>query len=174
MKYLRFWGAALRPRVVLSLLASATVAGCVTASGPSYTTIAQHGLRAGQSRVVVYAAPGTGGWPIKLDGQAMGDLAQDGFIYRVVPAGTHQLTGEMFGYPGVTRRDFAVASGRTSYFMVRMSDRAKGVAVGMAVGGLVGGVIASAATSGGGGPVDIIAVDEASGRRAVAEMKVAQ
>ena len=159
---------------MLSLLAAVLVAGCATANGPSYVSVAQKGPKAGYARVVVYPGSSTSGWPIKLDGQPIGDVTQGGFMYRDIPAGAHQISGEMWSYPGITRRDFHAAPRRTYYFMVRTSDRAKAVMTGVVVGGLVGGAIASAVTSDGGGPVDIIPVDESTGRREVAQLKLAE
>ena len=55
------------------------------------------------------------GFVVKLDGEPLGDLAVGTFAYLDRPGGSHQLSAEIWGDPGVTRRDFTAVSGRTYY-----------------------------------------------------------
>jgi hypothetical protein len=162
----------LRGRVVLSVFVAAMVTGCVTASGPTYLSVAHKGLEPGRARVVAYSDESAGG-EIKIDGLSFGTIANRSFIFRDVPAGLHQITGEQAGYPGVTRRELSAAPGHTYYFAIRMSQRAKTLSTAVTFAGLAGYAVAAAATSDDGGPVDIIPVDEATARQAISEFKMA-
>lgn len=153
-------------RLAAVLLTAGSVFGCVTASGPNYSIATQQAgpPKAGLARVVVFAGSSDGGWPVKLDGEDLGTVAPGSFLYRDRPAGPHRLTSGMWTYPGESKREFTAAAGRTYYFTVRMRDSAK---VAVIAGGFLGSAM-EAAASGGGGPVDIIAVEETAARPVVA------
>ncbi len=144
----------------------------MTASGPTYQSVARKELEPGRTRIVVYT-PESAGAVIKVDGQPIGTIARRSFIFRDVPAGLRQLTGERAGFPGITRREFVAAPGRTYYFMIATSQRGAALQNAAALTGLVGYAVVAAATTDGGGPVDIFPVDEVTARQAIAGFKMA-
>jgi hypothetical protein len=74
--------------------------------------------------------------------------------------------------PGVTRVDFNAVAGRTHYFVVRLSDRGKVITAGTVFGGLSGYALAAVVTSGDDkGGMDLISVDEATAKKALAELR---
>jgi hypothetical protein len=77
----------------------------------------------------------------------MGELKTGTFLYRDRPAGRHQLSVEETGFPGVTRKDISVASGRTYFFLVRPSERSKQLQAAQVAGGLAGLAVTAIVTS---------------------------
>src|SRR5262249_5559500 len=76
---------------------------------------------AGKARIVVFRPDSFGGsigrsWPVKLDGQALGDVKAGSFVYADGAPGRHVLSLEMFDFPGVSRQGISVAAGSTYYF----------------------------------------------------------
>src|SRR5262245_65432375 len=64
---------------------------------------------AGKGRIVVFRPDSFGGsigrsWPVKLDGQALGDVKAGSFVYADRTPGRHMLSLEMFDFPGVSRQ----------------------------------------------------------------------
>ena len=123
------------------------------------------------ARIVVFRASEYGGifdlgWPVALDGKAMGDIKTGSFTYADRPAGRHQLSVDMASaYPGtpVVKHEFTAAPGRTYYFQARLNERGQGLTAAASVGGLVGYAVVTAATSGDAkGPVDFVPIDNAS------------
>src|SRR5712691_4326705 len=97
---------------------AAVLLGCVTQSGPPLSSPATLGAAPkGMARVVV-VRPEKGyfgidhAFPVKLDGEPLGELMTGTFAYLDRPAGPHQLSSELWGSPGVTRHDFTAVSGR--------------------------------------------------------------
>jgi hypothetical protein len=178
------WGGAMIGRVVALSIAAVTVSGCVTErSGADFVSMSQKigPPKAGQARIVVFREKGYGGigdqgWDVKLDGQPMSDLKTGTYAYADRPAGSHQLSSTMAMFPGVTQRDVGAASGRTYFFIARLSDGYKSLNAMSAAGGLAGLVIASAVTSGDSnpGPLDFFPMEEGAARAAISDLRLAE
>src|SRR5437879_6579796 len=106
-------------RISVLFVVTAAVFGCATNNGPNFVSVMQAAgaPKPGQARVVLYTGSMTGGWPIKLDGELIGETRSNSFMYRDVPAGPHQLSCEVLLYPGISRGDFNAVPGRTHYFL---------------------------------------------------------
>lgn len=113
---------------------------------------------------------------MKLDGGPMGRLKNGTYVYADRPAGQHQLLATESTFPGDSKRDITTESGRTYFFLARVSDRHNSVTGMGMVGGLAGALVASAATSGSEnpGPVDFFPLDEAAARTTIAELRLAE
>jgi Protein of unknown function (DUF2846) len=169
--------------VVLSIVA-VTIAGCVTTrNGADFATTSQKigPTKSGQARIVVFREQAYGGlfdqgWDVKLDGQPMSDLKTGTYVYADRPAGRHQLSSEMVGFPGVTQRELIVTAGRTHFFIAKLSDRARTLNVTSAAGGLTGLIVGTVMTSGDSnpGPLDFIPLEEGAARQAIAELRLAE
>ena len=111
------------PWQLLSVFALAAVlAGCVTQSGPPLSSLATlDGPPKGMARIVVVREEQTSlmlryrDFPVKLDGEPLGELAIGRFAYLDRPGGAHQLSAEICCISGVTRRDFTAAPGRSIF-----------------------------------------------------------
>jgi Protein of unknown function (DUF2846) len=169
-------------RIAVLSIVAALMSGCVTTrTGADFASLSQKATKPGQARIVVFREQAYGGlfdqgWDVKLDGQPMGDLKTGTYVYADRPAGRHQLSSEMVGFPGVTQRDIVVAAGRTHFFLAKPSDRAKTLQVTSAAGGLTGLVVGAAITSGDSnpGPLDFIPLEEGAARLAIAELRLAE
>src|SRR5581483_10491268 len=156
--------------LVLAALAAAMLSGCVTERGGlDFTAISQKvgPPKAGQARIVVfrekaYAGIFDQGWDVKLDGEQLTDLKTGTFIYADRPAGQHQLTSTAAMFPGVTRRDMTLVSGRTYFFLARLSERAQKLNAMSAAAGLTGAVVTSLMTANdpNPGPLDFFPLEE--------------
>jgi hypothetical protein len=153
---------------------AAGLAGCVTQSGPPLSSLATvGGPPKGMARIVVVRQEQTspvmryGGFPVKLDGEPLGEVAVGTFAYLDRPGGPHQLSAELWGYPGVTRLDFTAIPGRTYFFRASLNEKANGVAA-VTMISPVGGLIAAAATYTDHGPIDLTPVSEAEAKQVVA------
>jgi hypothetical protein len=165
----------------LALLGAFCLSGCATPNGPTVEAFAKTAgpPKAGQARVIVYREPlyayqvWDRNYPVKLDGEPMaGNLTAGTFVSLDRPAGHHQLSLDVWDLPGVTRVDFNAVAGRTHYFVVRMSDRGKVITAGTVFGGLSGYALAAVVTSGDDkGGMDLISVDEATAKKALAELR---
>lgn len=163
-------------------VAAAALSGCVTArEGVDYASMVQSAgaPKAGQGRIVVLREAGYGGlgdygYAVTLDGAPMGELKTGTFLYLDRPAGRHQLSVEVTAFPGVTRHDFSVVSGRTYFFLVQESERSRQLQGAQIAGGLVGLAVVAAATSQADnpGPVDFVALDAAAGKQAIANLRL--
>ncbi len=171
-------------RVAVVSIAAVLMSGCVTTrTGVDFTSLSQKSgpTKPGQARIVVFREQAYGGlfdqgWDVKLDGQPMGDLKTGTYVYADRPAGRHQLSSELVGFPGVTQRDITVTAGRTHFFVAKPSERARTLQVTSAVGGLTGLIVGTAVTSGDSnpGPLDFIPLEESAARQAVAELRLAE
>ena len=171
-------------RVAMLSVVAVLMSGCVTTrTGVDFASLSQKAgsTKPGQARIVVFREQAYGGlfdqgWDVKLDGQAMGDLKTGTYVYADRPAGRHQLSSELVGFPGVTRCDIIVTAGRTHFFVVKPSERAKTLHVTSAVGGLTGLIVGTAVTSGDSnpGPLDFIPLEEGAARLAIAELRLAE
>jgi len=169
---------------VTLLVAALLISGCVIErSGLDFASMSQKvgPPKPGQARIVMfrekaYAGLIDQGWDVKLDGESMPDLKTGTFVYADRPAGHHELSSTMALFPGVTRRDFVVASGRTYFFLAKLSDRARTLNAMSAAGGLAGVVVASAMTSGDSnpGPLDFFPLEETAARAAITDLRLGQ
>jgi hypothetical protein len=154
---------------------AAVLAGCVTQSGPPLSSLATvGGPPRGMARIVVVrqeqASPVMryGGFPVKLDGEPLGEVAVGTFAYLDRPGGSHQLSAEVWGYPGVTHLDFTAVPGRTYFFRASLNEKANGVAA-VTMISPIGGLITAAATyDDHQGPIDLTPISEAEAKQAIA------
>jgi Protein of unknown function (DUF2846) len=170
--------------VVLSL-AAVTLVGCAATerTGTDFAGMIQKlgPPRAGQARVVVlrekaYGGITDAGWDIKLDGGPMSDLKTGTYVYADRPAGQHQLSATASLFPGVSQYDVSAQSGRTYFYLVRPSERAKVLAGMSAAGGVAGLLVGAAVTSGNSnpGPLDFFPLEETAARQTIAELRLAE
>jgi hypothetical protein len=169
-------------RVLVLSVVTAALSGCVTArEGVDFASVSRTagGPKAGQGRIVVLREAGYAGlidygYAVTLDGEPMGELKTGTFLYLDRSAGRHQLSVDESGFPGVTRNDISVASGRTYFFLVKPSERSKALQAGQVAGGLVGLAVTAIATSqvDNPGPVDFVALDDAAGRLAISDLRL--
>jgi hypothetical protein len=170
--------------VVLSV-ACFLLAGCVTdGAGFDYAGMIQKvgPPRAGQARIVVLQEKSSGlgyascACDVKLDGDAIGRLKPGSYLYADRPAGRHQLVATEMMFPGDSKREIAMESGHTHFFLARVSER-HSTLTGMTVaGGLAGMLVASAVTSGSEnpGPVDFFPLDERTARQTIADLRLSE
>ena len=166
---------------VLALIATTVLLGCAR-NGLDFASVSQStGVpKNGQARIVVllekgYAGILDHGYPVALDGEAMGELKTGTFLVRDRPTGRHELSVDDWGFPdGVTRQEITVAPGRTYFFLCRRSPRGNALAA-ASFGGLVGLGLTVALTSGysNPGPVEFVPLDDAAGRQAISELRLA-
>jgi hypothetical protein len=106
----------------------------------------------------------------------MGELKTGTYVYADRPAGRHQLSSAEAFFPGVTQRDFALAQGRTYFFLAKWSDRAKSLNAAQTFGGLTGLAVASAMTSGDSnpGPLEFFPLEETAAREAISQLSLAE
>jgi hypothetical protein len=166
---------------VVAFASAAAMAGCMTTqSSPPLSSLATvGGPPKGTARIVVVREDQAsfvmrgGDFPIKLDGEPLGELAVGTFAYLDRPAGAHQLSAEIWGSPGVTRRDFSAASGRTYYFRASLNEKANDVAA-VTMISPIGGVIAAAASyDDRHGPIDLTPISEVEAKQVIAAAKAA-
>lgn len=171
-------------KTVLGLVAvAAIVSGCASErSGTDFVALSQKmgPPRAGHARIVVLREKGYSGvidqgWDVKLDGGPLVDLKTGTYVYADRPAGQHQLSASMDLFPGVSQRDFAAASGRTYFFLARLSDKAKTLNAMSAAGGVAGLLVGAAVTSNNanGGPLDFFPMEEAEARNMINDLRLA-
>jgi hypothetical protein len=170
-------------RLMLSLLAAATVSGCATArDGATLASVAQTmgPPKAGQARIVVFRPPGYSGlfdsaWVIWLDDRPLGKIKPGTFAYVDRPVGRHQLSFISSNFPLPSRFDFDAGSGRTYVFRIELNDKGRMIAAGSAAG--AAGLLITAAigqASDDRGTYDFVPVDEATGSQVLAELRLAQ
>lgn len=165
------------------LMGAVLLCGCETErSGLDYAVMVQKvgPPKAGQSRIVVLREKGYGGivdadWEVQLDGGPMNGLKTGTYVYVDRPAGHHQLTATEAAFPGVTRRDITAESGRTHFFVARMSER-KTALIATSSSGLLGLAVGTVITSGysNPGPLDFFPLEDTAARATIAELRLAQ
>jgi hypothetical protein len=135
---------------------------------------------AGKARIVVFRPSGVLGsvgrsWPVKLDGQAMGDVTPGSFAVLDRTPGRHQLSLEMFDFPGASRHDFSAVGGRVYIFRVKLKDKAKNALQAGSAGGVIGYAIAASAygASDKSGTFEFVLFDEAAGKKATSTLRQA-
>jgi hypothetical protein len=164
-------------RVYLAIALAVPLAGCATQSPPLSELATVGGPPKGMARIVVLRGEQTSltaryrDFPIKLDGEPLGDLGVGSFAYLDRPGGSHQLSAEICCIPGVTRRDFMAASGRTYYFKASVNEKATGVIVAMVVSPVAGAVAGSSTYNDRQGPIDLTPISESDAKHAIAAMQ---
>ena len=153
---------------------AAALGGCATDSGTPISSLARvGGLHAGMARIVVVRQePRSYGmrnsnFPVKLDGQPIGELSPGTFAYVDCPAGSHQLTADFAGYPGTTRRDFTAAPGRTYYFRASLNEKVDGLTAVSVISPLGGLIAASATYNDHQGPIDLTPISASEAKQAM-------
>lgn len=148
--------------------------GCATQSGPPLSSLATLGAPPKATARVVVVRPEQGffgvdgAFPVKLDGEPLGELKTGTFAYLDRPAGRHQISAEIFGWPGVTRQDFTTAPGRTYFFRASANAKAKdlqGLTMISPLGGLIGAGVTFNDRQ---GPIDLTPISEAEAKHAIA------
>jgi hypothetical protein len=169
-------------RLGAALAVAVSLGGCLTASGPSLSTMATAtagGPPKGMARIVVLRGEQSsfvmrgGGFPIKLDGEPLGEVAVGTFAYLDRPAGAHQISAEIWGYPGVTRHDFTAIAGRTYYFRASLNEKANDVAAVTMISPIGGMIAASATYNDRQGPIDLTLISEVEAKQAMAAARAA-
>lgn len=165
------------------VVAAALLFGCAgTREGLDFAAVSQmNGApKKGEGRLILvretqFVGSMDGGYPVSLDGQPVGDLRTGTFVVRDVPAGRHELSVSRWSFPGVTKLDVNIASGRTYFYEANLSERSKALMVG-SMAGLAGWAATAVATSGNdnSGPVEFVLLDEAAGRQMIAELRLAE
>jgi hypothetical protein len=168
-------------RLYAAFALAAALAGCAT-QGPQLSELATvGGPPKGMARIVVVRpekgykfAIGDRAFPIKLDGEPLGELVTGTFAYLDRPAGSHHLAAEFWDTPGVTRRDFTALSGRTYYFRASLNEKMNDV-VAVSMISPLGGLIAEAATyNDRQGPIDLTPISESEAKQAIAATRQPQ
>lgn len=170
---------------VLLLAAGAVLTGCVSDQvGTDFASVSQKvGLpRAGQSRVVFLQDKRQGlsmaicGCQVKLDGAPLGAVVAGKYAYADRPAGRHQVLLTEALFPGDTKREIVMESGRTHFYLIKSSARHDAAMGGAVLGGLAGLAVVSVATAGEAnlGPGEFVALDEATARTKLAELQAAE
>jgi hypothetical protein len=153
------------------------------AEGTDFSALAQKigPPKAGQARIVVFREKGYGGladegWEIQLDAQPMTGLKTGTYVYADRPAGRHKLSSIMALFPGETQYEITVAAGRTYFFLVRPSTRAKTLSAMSAAAGLSGLVVGAMVTSGDSnqGPLDFFPMKDTAARQMMADIPLAE
>ena len=169
-------------RNVCTFVAAALLFGCAgTREGLDFAAVSQtNGPKNGQGRLVVlresaFVGSMDGGYPLKLEGEPIGDLGTGTFLVRDIPAGRHELSTSQWAYPGTTKQEVGIAAGRTYFYGAKMSERGKALMVSSMVGLAIFTVTAVATSSNDNpGPVDFVLLDEAAGRQMVSQLRTAQ
>ena len=111
----------------------------------------------------------------ELDGEPIRGLKAGTYVYTDRPGGQHRFTASEGGFPGVTEIDISVQSGRTHFYVVRMSERKAAIAANGG-NGVLGLVLSTALTAGykNLGPLDFLLLDEAAAKTTIAELRLAE
>ena len=159
---------------VLALMVTTVLLGCAR-NGLDFASVSQStgAPKNGQARIVVllekgYAGVLDQGYPVALDGEAMAN--EDGHVSLGRPPGrpSPAFSGK-WDFPGVTRQEITVAPGRTYFFLCRRSPRGNAVAL----AGLAGMALSAASGDSNPGPVEFGPLDDAAGRQAISELRLA-
>lgn len=107
-------------------------------------------------------------FPIKLDGEPLGDLAVGRFAYLDRPGGSHQLSAEICCLSGVTRRDFMAISGRTYYFTASLNEKVNDIGAVTMVSPIAGAIASTTTYNDRQGPIDLTPISAAEAKQAIA------
>lgn len=166
----------------LLLAVGVGLAGCVSDGvGRDFASVSQKigQPRAGQSRVVFLQDKRQGlsmalcACEVKLDGAPLGKVLAGKYAYADRPAGRHEVLLTEALFPGDTKREIVMESGRTHFYLIKSSPRHDATTGGAVFGGLIGLAAVSVATAGETnlGPGELVALDEATARTKLAELQ---
>jgi hypothetical protein len=168
-------GAASSRRLSLAFALAAVLIGCATQGGPPLSSLTTLGAPpTGMARIVVvrqekgYFGIGDRAFPIKLDGEPLGELMTGTVAYLDRPGGSHQLSAEFWDSPGVTRHDFTTVSGRTYFFGASLNEKAKDLQVVSVISPLGGLVASAAAYNDRQGPINLTPISESEAKQVIA------
>jgi Protein of unknown function (DUF2846) len=167
---------------VLLFAVGAGLAGCVSDQvGTDFASVSQKmgPPRAGQSRVVFLQDKRQGlsmaicACEVKLDGAPLGKIVAGKYAYADRPSGRHELLVTELLFPGDTKREIVMESGRTQFFLIKSSARHDAATGGAILGGLAGLAVVSVVTAGEAnpGPAELVPLDEATARTKLAELQ---
>jgi hypothetical protein len=167
---------------VLLFAVGAGLAGCVSDQvGTDFASVSRKvgPPRAGQSRVVFLQDKRQGlsmaicACEVNLDGAPLGKVVAGKFAYADRPAGRHEVLVTELMFPGDTKREIVMESGRTHFYLIKSSPRHDAATGGAVLGGLAGLAIVSVATAGEAnpGPAELVPLDEATARTKLAELQ---
>jgi hypothetical protein len=171
------WARAVAPpwRAFVFCVLAAMLAGCATSAGiPIASLRPAAGPSHGMARVIVmrrekgFYGWGDRGLPVKVDGQAIGEITTGNSVSSDISPGPHEVTMDLWDQLGTSSYKFNAAPGRTYFVMARVKEKVNQVNMSGAVFGLVGRGIAAVATNDGTGPIELTPLSEAEGRRVVA------
>ncbi|PSO28927.1 hypothetical protein C7G41_24890 [Bradyrhizobium sp. MOS002] len=169
------WGA-------LLFAVGAMLTGCVSDQvGTDFASVSRKvgPPRAGQSRAVFLQDKRQGlsmaicACEVKLDGAPLGKVVAGRYAYADRPAGRHEVLVTELMFPGDTKREIVMESGRTHFYLIKSSPRHDAATGGAVLGGLAGIAIVSVATAGEAnpGPAELVPLDEATARTKLAELQ---
>ena len=163
------------PCQLLSVFAlAAALAGCMTTQGGPSSLATVDGPPRGMARIIVGRGEQTSlilryrDFPIKVDGEPLGDLAVGGFAYLDRPGGPHELSAEICCISGVTRRDFMAVSGRTYYFRASLNEKVNDIGAVTMISPLAGAIASTTTYNDRQGPIDLTPISEAEAKQAIA------
>jgi len=162
-------------RLCAAFTLAAALGGCVTTEGgaPLSSLAMGGGMPKGMARIVVVRVDprAWGGrnsnFPIRLDGQSLGELSPGRFVSVDCPAGSHQLAADLSGWPGTTRHDFTAAPGRTYYFRASLNENANTLSVASVVSPIGVLIAAAAVYNDRQGPIDLTPISESDAKQAM-------
>ncbi len=171
----------LRPGVLL-LAVGAVLTGCVSDRvGTDFASASQKigPPRAGHSRVVFLQDKRSGlsmafcACEVKVDGASLGKVLAGKYAFVDRPSGRHDVLVTELMFPGDTKREIVMESGRTHFYLIKSSARHDAATGGAILGGLAGLAVVSVATAGdtNPGPAELVALDEATARTKLAELQ---
>lgn len=170
---------------VLLFAVGAVLAGCVSDQvGADFASVSQKigPPRAGHARVVFLQDKRSGlsmaicGCEVKLDGASLGKVVAGKYAYADRPAGRHEVLVTEALFPGDTKREIVMESGRTHFYLIKSSPRHDAATGGAVLGGLVGLAVVSVATAGEAnpGPAELVQLDEGTARTKLAELQAVE
>jgi hypothetical protein len=162
-------------QLYLASALAAVLAGCVTQSGPPLSSLATvDGPPRGMARIVVVRGEQTSlmlryrDFPVKLDGEPLGDLAVGRFAYLDRPGGSHQLSAEICCISGVTRHDFMAVSGRMYYFRASLNEKVNDIGVVTMISPIAGAIASTTTYNDRQGPINLTPMSEAEAKQVIA------
>ena len=162
-------------RAFVVCVVAAMLAGCATSAGiPIASLQPAAGPGHGMARVIVmrrekgFYGWGDRGLPVKVDGQAIGEITTGNSVSSEITPGPHEVTMDLWDQLGTSSYKFNAAPGRTYFVMARVKEKVNEVNMSTAVFGLVGHGVAALATNDGTGPIELTPLSEAEGRRVIA------
>jgi hypothetical protein len=159
-------------RLYPAFAVAAVLSGCVTtASSPPLSDLATAGgPPKGMARIVVVRGEQTSlmlrfrDFPVKLDGEPLGELAIGRFAYLDRPGGAHQLSAEICCISGVTRRDFTATPGRTYFFRASLDEKVNDIGATTMISPIAGAIASTTTYNDRQGPINLTPISEAEAK----------